>query len=394
MRLLHVVPSYLPATRYGGPIVTVHRLASALAERGHEVHVATTDVDGPGTSGVPTDRPVTLDGVTVHYFAAGWPRRLYRSPAMGRWLARAVPDFDLVHLHALWLWPTAAGAAAARRHRIPYLLAPRGMLVPELIRRRSHLAKTLWLAAVERRNLAGAAGLHVTSALEGQDARRVGIALPPLVEVPNGVDPPPAVPGAMSPAVRATIAAGPFVLFLGRLSWKKGLDLLLPAIARLPTVRLVVAGPDDEGYGATVRALVATHRLAERVTLLGPVSATDRWHLLAACRALAAPSYSENFANVVAEAMVAGRAVVVTPGVGLAALVERAGAGVVCATDGAAVAAALGAVLADPEAARAMGERGRAAALASLAWPAVAARMETAYRAVTGERAGAPTLAG
>ena len=71
LKLLHVVPTYLPATRYGGPIYSVHGLCKALAVRGHEVHVFTTNVDGPGDSAVPLGRPVDLDGVKVWYFPRG-----------------------------------------------------------------------------------------------------------------------------------------------------------------------------------------------------------------------------------------------------------------------------------------------------------------------------------
>ena len=39
LRVLHVVPTYLPATRYGGPIYSVHGLARALSDLGHDVHV-------------------------------------------------------------------------------------------------------------------------------------------------------------------------------------------------------------------------------------------------------------------------------------------------------------------------------------------------------------------
>ena len=48
LRFLHVVPTYLPAVRYGGPIRSVHALCRALAADGHDVHVFTTNVDGPG----------------------------------------------------------------------------------------------------------------------------------------------------------------------------------------------------------------------------------------------------------------------------------------------------------------------------------------------------------
>ena len=68
MRLLHVVPTYFPAVRYGGPIHSVHGLCAALAARGHDVHVFTTNVDGPGDSVVPLGKPVSMDGVNVWYF--------------------------------------------------------------------------------------------------------------------------------------------------------------------------------------------------------------------------------------------------------------------------------------------------------------------------------------
>ena len=85
MRLLHVVPTYAPAWKHGGPIRSVHGLCRALAQRGHQVVVFTTDIDTAGV--VPVATPVALDGVEVWYFPVRAPRRLYRSPAMGRALA-------------------------------------------------------------------------------------------------------------------------------------------------------------------------------------------------------------------------------------------------------------------------------------------------------------------
>ena len=53
MKILHVVPSYLPAIRYGGPVFATHALCAALARLGFEVTVFTTNADGPGESQVP-----------------------------------------------------------------------------------------------------------------------------------------------------------------------------------------------------------------------------------------------------------------------------------------------------------------------------------------------------
>src|SRR5271163_3211119 len=115
LRILQVVPTYLPAVRYGGPIRSVHALATSLVERGHEVHVFTTSVDGPNDLDVPTTKPVNLDGVQVRYFPVRFMRRLYWCPSLARALREEIHSFDVVHLHSVFLWPTAAAARIAKR---------------------------------------------------------------------------------------------------------------------------------------------------------------------------------------------------------------------------------------------------------------------------------------
>src|SRR5882757_7176014 len=103
LRILHVVPTYWPAARYGGPIRSVHALARGLAERGHDIHVFTTNVDGNGESDVPVGRPIDMGGVQVSYFPSRSLRRLYWSPAMWGALSEQITSFDIVHLHSVFL---------------------------------------------------------------------------------------------------------------------------------------------------------------------------------------------------------------------------------------------------------------------------------------------------
>ena len=408
MRLLHVVPTYLPAWRHGGPVLAVHGLCRALAARGHQVTVFTTDVHGAGALAVPLATPVEVDGVTVWYFPVTVPRRLYRSPAMRAALAVRLPalgegtptrhqaGFDLVHLHSVFLWPTAAAARAAERAGVPYLVAPRGMLVGDLLRLRGRLRKRLWIRLVERRTLGRAAALHATSELEAEEAASLGLPMAPVHVVPNGVDVEPwdgTREADLAPAVRAALSRRPLLLFLGRLSWKKGLDRLLLALAQVPGATLAIAGNDEEGYRARLDRLAADAQVADHVVHLGPVHGADKIALLHLADALVLPSYSENFGNVVLEAMAAGLAVAVTPEVGLAGVVRAAGAGVVADGDPPRFAAALRALLADSAARQAMGRRGMTAAR-SFSWDAIAARMEEVYDEVLhGRRNGSATAA-
>jgi glycosyltransferase involved in cell wall biosynthesis len=327
MRILHVVPTYYPAVRYGGPIRSVHGLARALAARGHDVHVYTTNVDGPSNADVPLRVPVNLDGVSVWYFPTATGRRLYRSLDMNRAFGMNIASFDVVHTHSVFLWPTTAAARAARTQHIPYVLAPRGMLVGDLIRRKSRLTKLAWMAAFERRNLEAAAAVHATSKLEADDIKRLGLRYQRIIIVGNGAEMP--GPGARAHNREAGDKQRPNILFLGRVNWKKGLDRLIPAMVHLPEADLVVAGDDDEGYRATMEALAGKLGVAPRVRFLGPVHGPEKWALLESAQVLALPSYSENFGNVILEAMAAGCPVVVTPEVGLAGVVRASGAGLV-----------------------------------------------------------------
>jgi len=356
VKILHVVPTYLPARRYGGPIVAVHGLCRALVRRGHDVTVFTTNVDGDSVSDVPLDREVMLDGVRVRYFASSFPR-LYLSGSMRKALA-SVASFDLVHNHSVFLWPTAAAARAAKGNGVPYVISPRGMLVRELIRRKSRFLKSAWIRLIERRNFAGAAAIHFTSEREREDARVTGIPIPRSFIVPNGID---LIARPDVPRDANT------VVYLGRINWKKQLDRLIETTPR--NAKLIVAGNDEENLTPKLRELAR----GRNVEFPGPVYGDAKWELLARASVVALPSLSENFGNVIVEAMSMSTPVVVSPEVGVASDIEAAGAGVVTSD----FATAIAAVLRDPGD---YGRNGRALVEARFTWDSVAERMEREYQ--------------
>jgi glycosyltransferase involved in cell wall biosynthesis len=388
MRILHVLPTYLPAVRYGGPVFAVHALCRALATRGHDVSVVTTTIDG-GES-VP-GRSVCLDGVNVEYFESPFLRRLAYAPQMSAALKKYARSVDLFHLHTVFLWPTWAAARAAGAAGLPYVLSPRGMLVGDLIATRNRLIKSAWIRFFERGNVENADVVHVTSDVELRELLRLGWSLPEVATVANGVDAPEAVDMAsVSRDVRALIDARPAVLFLGRLSWKKGLDRLMDAMAIVPgDAQLAIAGPDDEALAPVLTARAAALGIAGRVRILPRVvTGADREFLYRSARVFVLPSLSENFGNTVLEAMLRARPVIVTPEVGAAEIVREAGGGLVVAGEPAPLAAAIGRMVSDPATADAMGRAGEQHVRESHGWPMAAARMEALYAGVLAHRAG------
>jgi glycosyltransferase involved in cell wall biosynthesis len=380
MHILHVVPTYFPAVRYGGPIWSVHALCRALVLRGHQVSVATTSVDGPDNIDAPSDRPVDLDGVSVSYFPSNHLRRLYWSPPLARHLREVIKNVDFLHIHSVFLWPTSAAARVAELNSVPWCVAPRGALVPALVQQRNRWIKMAWLSLIEKRTLEGAAFIHATSELEAADVGGFGLHLPPISVVPNGVDLPGLIDAdEVAAALPIAPPSGPLLLFLGRVNWKKGLDRLIPALAQVPFAQLVIAGNDEEGLTPHLQQLAHDAGVASRVFFIGPVQGKAKDALLRTATLLVLPSYNENFGNVVLESLACGRPVAVTAAVGVAPIVVAANAGVVVPDEPVAMGLALAALVASPERLDEMGRNGQQLVSSSYSWDAIAQRMEVAY---------------
>ncbi len=390
LRILQIVPTYFPAIRYGGPIRSVHELSKALVERGHEVQVFTSSMDGPNDLVDYENRVVMLDGVAIRYFRVPVLRRLCWCPAMRAALNAEIAGFDVVHLHSVFLWPTWAAARAAATAGVPYVVSPRGMLGRDVIQRRSRFVKSAWIRLIEQRTLARAAAVHVTAELERAQIQALGLRLPVIASIPNGV---------AIPERHPCLAEGPFAglperyaLFLSRISWKKGLDRLIKAWKFVPELTLMIAGNDEEDYLPQLVALARSEGVLDRVRFIGPVGNQDKWALYENALMFILPSYSENFGNVVAEAMSMACPVVVTPEVGLASLVAERGAGIVADGDPALLAQAVNALRLDESRRKKCGAAGRRAALDSLTWDAVAGQVDRLYQSLTDGAAARPTL--
>jgi glycosyltransferase involved in cell wall biosynthesis len=375
-----VPPYFAPAFRYGGPPRSILGLCRALMEAGVEIEVFTTTANGPEPLAAAPEG-TEYDGVRVRYFPLAWPRRYWRASGLAAAIERALPSADLVHVHGLWNMTGSAAVARARSAGRPYVVSPRGMLQPAAMRRHRVL-KTAAYWASERAHLSGAAFLHATSHLEQQQIAKYGRS---VVTIANGV-----APVAVSADVlegvreRSRIDAGDeVVLCLGRLHPIKRLDLLAAAFdivhrAR-PRARLVIAGPDEDGYRARVEPLFTPVAAATR--WLGAVDRETVAALFAASRTLVQCSDSESFGMSVAEALAAGLPVVVTnetPWPQVAALEL----GYSVAQEPAAIARGILEILERPADGCAMGARGRAWARETFGWDAIGRSMRDAYQGV------------
>jgi glycosyltransferase involved in cell wall biosynthesis len=393
VRILHVIPSFAPAWYYGGPIYAAFGLTRALVQQGHKVTVMTTNINGPGVLDVPTEQPVFMDGVEVWYFPLQWPRVWYFSHPLGRALSQQVPDFDLVHIHSVFLWPTSAAAFWCRRFKIPYLLRPAGALDPICITKAyerrwislsSQAKKGIYLATLGKMDLRHAAALHFASQAEMEAAQFLRLQCPGFV-VPLGTETAQA-DGTSSASMREQypqLAGKKMILFMSRLDPKKGLDILIPAMAHLARRRndftLVIAGSGERVYEAQVHQLVTMYDLHDRTIFTGFMQGEEKWQLLREADIFVLPSYHENFGIAVIEALAAGLPVVISSRVNIYREILEAGAGLVTPLESHALTTTLDGLLNHPSMRHEMGQKGKQLVSTRFSWSAISSEMLRVY---------------
>ncbi len=366
MKILHIVPNYLPAYGYGGPILSVHTLNKWLVKKGADVTVYTTNINGRETLDVPLGQEVPMDGVKIFYFPVTFSPWQYSS-AMGVALNKNIGNFDLVHITSVFLAASTLGACYAKKYKKPYIISPRGSLMKEPLARKSNFKKWLYLNLVEKKNLAGAAAIHFTAEAEKKEYLAAGLPLKSSFIIPNGIELDEFGGKSALKFSREKFGISPdrkIVLSLSRLNWKKGFDTLIPAFRRVlaeePKAILVIAGGNEDDYEKQIRGFMAKNDLknGKDVVFTGMLMGDEKTAIFGESSVFVLPSYSENFGMAVVEGIVS-TAVIITPEVGISPYVEKYGAGMVIEKDEKKFAEAILKVLKNPDLKKQFKAKGR-----------------------------------
>ena len=340
LRILHVTPYAADAWAYGGIARLAGTMTAGLARLGHHVTVCTTDVcDGRARLGTDATRsrhrpwpPQATDaGVTLRVFPNLSNRLAYRYQAFAplgfaQYMRDHAGDFDVAHLHACRNLPGAIAARYLRQHRVPYVLAPNGT-APRIERRK--LLKRGFDALYGRQMASGAARVLAVSAAERVQLEHLGFDPAAIRLIPNPLD----LTEFDQPLSRGRFRRnssidGPIVLFLGKVTPRKRLDVVVRAFAQASDVAatLVIAGNDMGGLDKALR--IASERgIADRVRVVGLLRGRERLEALADADAVVYPSEHEIFGLVPLEAILCGTPVVVGGDSGCAEVIRTTGGG-------------------------------------------------------------------
>lgn len=300
----------------------------------------------------------------------------------------AIQDPDLVHLHALWMYPSVVSLQWTRRRGTPHFITINGMLDPWAVqnaRWKKRIAGWLY----EHENLRTAACLQVNTEIEYQAVREYGINTPICI-IPNGVSLPVDPVLSAPPWTDHILPDQKVLLFLGRIHPKKGIDRLLEAWKRTRTVSadadswsLAIVGWDDGGHLPPLEAYVEENDLANSVFFLGPMFGENKMAAFHHADAFILPSHSEGLPMAVLEAWSFQLPVLMTDGCNFPDGFD-AGAAWRVTTDPNVIAEGLHQLFETSVKERqAMGARGRSLVEAKYTWPRVAEQMYEVYRWAT-----------
>jgi glycosyltransferase involved in cell wall biosynthesis len=377
MYILHITSSYYPAVLDGGPIKSVHGLCKSLVKLGNYVLVITTNIEGRDTvMDVPLCREVEIDGVQVIYFPSYIFKRFAYSKEMREYLNENISRFDMVHIHGAYQLPSYFASRASVKFSIPYIFTPRGMLMRDAIVKKNSFLKKIWISIIEKRNVKDAYKVHATSSLESSDiVDQFKIDYDNIINIPNGVE----IPNNLFVQKNKEFSFDvPYVLFLGRINWKKGLDRLLRSWVEINDYQLIIAGNDEDGYMKELERMVLELQLSKTVSLIGHVDA-GKWDLYKKADLFILPSYSENFGNVILEAMAMSCPILTTVETGASDIVKKFNCGVVLNKGGANLTEAIKAALSNKENLELMGVNGKVAT-EKFGWDTIAREIIKVYR--------------
>lgn len=369
--------------RAGGLFHSVRRLNAAVVGRGMDICVfalrdSFTEKDTEAWKHIPI-KTCRICGPQAFGFA----------PQLRRELSRWSPE--LIHLHGVWMYPSAVALGMADGGVRPSVISPRGMLDPWALRNSGWKKKIAgWV--YENRNLRSAACIHALCESEYRSIRAYGLKNPVAV-IPNGIDLPEDGPKLCPPWPDRLRPGRRVLLFLGRIHPKKGLSNLIETWARLSAEKralteewaLVIAGWSQGGHEDKLKRIVNAKGLERDIMFLGPAFDDVKKACLQNADAFVLPSFSEGLPMSVLEAWSYSLPVMMT---GECNTPEGfcAKAAVEVRPEQDSLVEGLDTLMSMSDVDRGqMGLRGRRLVETSFDWPQIAAQMIDVYRWVLGQ---------
>lgn len=383
MNILKVIPYFVPAWSYGGPVQVAYRLAKEMVKRGHEVTVYTTDTFD--ASKRVEEKEEIIDGIKVRRFTnlsnyLASKHKIFLTPSVLLTAKRELSNFDIIHMHDYRTIQNVIVHHYAKKYSVPYVLQAHGV-IPRIAAKQR--LKWVYDVAWGYRLLKDASKLLALTELEAEQYQNNGARKNQTEIVPNGID---------LSEFESLPKRGEFrkeygldgnqkiVLYLGRIHQTKGLDLLIRTFAGLSreidSARLAIVGPDD-GYASELASLAQALEISDKVLFTGPIYERNRLSAYVDADIFVTPSFV-GFPVTFVEACACGTPVITTKSNANLGWIDNQ-AGYVVSYDETQLHDALAKLLTNRDLAQQFGENGKKLVREKFNWSKIAEELERIY---------------
>tara|TARA_Y100000991_G_C21949115_1_gene338886 strand:- start:25 stop:1182 length:1158 start_codon:yes stop_codon:yes gene_type:complete len=328
MRLLRIIPSL--DVKLGGPQVALIKITPYLEKKNFQTTVIT--LDDPNANCL-KNLPFKTIGLGPVFSKYGYKRGIAKK------IQEISSNQDFVIIHGIWQYHSFAAWRALNKTNIPYFVYTHGMLDPfyKNYFPLKHIKKSIYWHLAEYKVIRDAKAILFTSEKERLLARKsfwLYKANEKVVEY-----------GTQSPPKESEVSKDIFLheyphlknkrifLFLSRIDYKKGLDILIKAFAKISikdnNLALVIAGPDPVGQKVKLKKLAKMQQVDKKITWTGMLWDDMKWSAYRSAELFCLPSHSENFGIVIAEALSCGIPVATTDKVNIYGEILAAKAGLI-----------------------------------------------------------------
>ncbi|HSE40485.1 MAG TPA: glycosyltransferase family 4 protein [Acidobacteriota bacterium] len=325
MKILFGIPFLYPAIAYGGAARAAYDLAKALQRSGQQISVLTTDVWDQNHRFTDHCDPAPFEVLRLRNLSnsmAYW-FQFYTVVGFKEKADLMLNDVDVVHLHTYRNLLNDRLARAAYRANIPFILTAHGTIP---IIERFHQIKRFYDSIIGRWQLEHAAAIIAVSEPEKEKLESFGIPESKIRVIPNGI---PEIHPSLRGKFRERWRIGSnqkLVLFLGKITERKGLQFVVHALSQLGDVKLVIAG-NDMGYQHKVERIIKRLGLSGKIIQTGLLNDEEKTAALTDADVTVYPSRDETFGLVAVESILCGTPVIVGNDDGCAQLIKKVGAG-------------------------------------------------------------------
>jgi glycosyltransferase involved in cell wall biosynthesis len=383
MKILQVIPYFVPAWAYGGPVPVAYQISKELVKRGHEVVVYTTDtLDQKARQ---KTGYLETEGIKIYYFrnisnSLAW-KRFFLSPGIMPRISKEIKTFDVIHLHEFRTFHNIAVHHYAKKYSIPYVLHAHGSVATYFQKGTlKRIFDRLWGYKILR----DATKVIAVTPMEAEQYKSMGVSERRIEIVPNGIDLAEFDDLPQRGGFRKKYDLDynqKMILYLGRIHKIKGLDVLAKAFAdlskELNNVKLVIAGPDD-GYLPALKQLIKKLQIEEKVLLPGPLYGEEKLKAYVDADVYVLPSIYETFPVGVLESCACGTPVIVTDRCGIADVIDGQ-AGLVVPYDKDQLSSAILRMIGDEKARCEFAKRGKSLVGEQFTWEKIAKQLESIY---------------